>query len=268
MQHGGHITKDLLGPRGAPVGGGGAVDYHTYIEETIAPLLWLRFQETSGNAANSGSLGGEGTVSACTQGEAGAFADSEAYTFNGATSIVSFALPEGLASLTTQRWAFLCRPTGLGELSIGTLFAYGNGPDSPEPSIFLAPNNRLAVNFYTNSSDPVAITANNEVDFLNYWAWVFVDYDNGNELGLGRRIRIFRGLAGSVRLLTLAVNNAAWGTFSPPTLALSIGNRAATYTTFAGKIDEVICSSGLWTPTADPTDLSIMEKIVNMTIPL
>lgn len=83
MQHGGHITKDLLGPRGVPVGGGGGEAPAVFTATTTAPAQTVTlFRLTP--TVNTTIDWGDGTSSSVTSGEAGnithQYASAAAYT--------------------------------------------------------------------------------------------------------------------------------------------------------------------------------------------
>ncbi len=251
----------LRGLRGLLGGGGG--NLHSYLM-SLAPTLYLRFNEATGNIVNYGSDGvnGSGTVSGCTQEQAGQLGAGEAYLYDGVDDSVSFAnaAVPATKALTTQRWVFLVNASSLGEGSAGKLAVYGNGTGGI--NLYFSANNALFCGYDTDGTDAVVLTNNNQVDFLNTWALVFVDIDPANQLGLGARIRILRATAASATtLLTLSANIAASGTLVTPTLPLNIGNNANTTATIAGLMDFTLAGAGLWSPAASPTDLTIPNRI-------
>jgi hypothetical protein len=254
-----------LATLGVPVGGGG-VTYESYITATLNPLLWFRFQEAAGNAVNSGSEGGVASVANTTQEQTGQLGASEAYKFNGTTSLVSMlnaALPN-LKALTTQRWMFLLNAATLGESDSGRFFCWG---DSGGHNLSFFSANRVTGSFVAATTNAAFLSETNAVDFLGKWTLVFLDFDDANALGNGRKVRIFRATADSaVTALTLSTNNAAVGALTSQTDALFIGNRnpAATAGCMNGLIDEVVAVAGLWTPADAPTDFSVMQTIADL----
>ena len=233
---------------------------------TLSPMLLNKFNEPSGNLQNYGSEGAlaVGTVSGCTYAQAGQLGASEAYLFDGADDYVSIAnaVIPNVKALTTQRWCWLINASSLGESDFGTIAAWGAG--TPTGQLFLRFNvgNSLVAYIDTDGTDPVAVTNDNQVDFLATWALLFLDYDNADALGLGRRIRLFRATAASATtLLTLFTNTAGTGTIVAHSNALLWGNRSGTDTSFAGLMDMAFVGAGLWTPATLPTDLTVMNRI-------
>lgn len=247
---GGGVMGSRLIRLGVP---GGSASYAQYIKSTVAPLMWLKFNEASGNIVNYGNEGGVGTVTGCTQGQVGKFGGNQAYSFDGTDDIISIAnaaLPN-LKAVTTQRWAFLVNASSLGELSRGVFFRWG----AVSYLLQFQANNVLRAFVDLNTTDANVVTNDNQVDFLGSWAWVFMDYDDADTLGLGRKIRLFKGISNTVTQLTFATDTAGVGTVVSQTGALSIGNTADTSLTFAGLMDEAIAGAGLWTT-------AIMQRIV------
>lgn len=240
-----------------------AEQYFDYVTG-LAPLLWLRLRETSGTTvANSGSVAASGTwtpgVGAV--GQTGRFGANEAYDFDALDSKIQFTSANiaALNSLTTQRWAFLLNADSLGETGNGILALYGN--DFGHHFVRLASSNRLVANIETSGTDGSAITSNDEVsDLIGGWRWIFMDYDDGDAMGLGRKIRLFKSVPGSgvITPLALGTDIPATGTITTQTADLVIGNFTGQTRTFDGKMDEVIIQSGLWTT-------AIMQQISLLT---
>ena len=234
---------------------GGGLSY----PDLIAALnftWYVRNKEAAGagTVANSGSDGGSGTATNCTQGATGKLGAQEACSFNGDTSLVTFlnaAIP-GTAALTTQRWAWLVKANTLGETNQGA-FAFWNTTNG---RILFRANNVLEFVVITDGTNMSAISNTNQVDFLGSWAWVFCDFDNAGT----RKGRLFRGLNGAVTQLTLATDTAATGTVTAQSGSLVIGNRAAADLGFDGLIDEGGVGAGLWT-TAEMLDLVIATGV-------
>ena len=245
---------------GAAGGGGLASRVMSYLS-TLSPTLLLKFNETSGNVINYGSDGGAGTVSGCTQAQVGQLGASEAYLYDGVDDIVTFtnaSLPTTKA-LTTQRWCYLIKPTNYGEGGYGKVAWW-----SSVYTLSMAVNTMFArVSLSTTPAESVPNVG--QVDFIGSWVLLFVDYDDGNALGLGRRLRIIRAtLASEATLLTLSTNTAGVGTVVTPVEDFIVGNRGTLDLTFNGLFDFAFISAGLWSPSATPADLSVPNYIRSM----
>lgn len=227
----------------------GAVDtaYGAYIRDTINPIFWRRYRETSGTAvANSGSAGAtlDGTLAGTielAQTGLGPQGTGEGLMFDGTTTKDTTANNAALSGLTTQRWAFFCNPRSLGESNQSALFEFGVW------TLRFSNTTALVAIIETSGTDSSALTNAGQVDFISQPCWIFMDFDDANALGNGRRIRLFRGLNGALAQLTLQTNVAATGTVTPPSADFVIGNNSAQSRSFDGVIDEVIGSDGLWT---------------------
>jgi hypothetical protein len=250
---------------GVPVMGGRvtrAQRVKTYLDALGVWTVDLRFNEASGNIVNYGIDGGVGTPANVTYGQTGQLGANEAYSFNGTTSVVAIAnaaVPLTKA-LTAQRWVFLVKPVSAGESNIGALLYWSNS-ESGGVVIRFAGATVLRASFDAGT-DAVAQTNAGQVDFINSWALVFVDFDPANALGLGAKLRIFRATAASaVALLTLATDTAAIAPLVEPSGPLNIGNNTAGSATFDGLIDFVRGGAGLWSPDGAPTDKTRMEGL-------
>lgn len=220
----------------------------------------LKLNEVSGNPINAGTLAGLTITQAnCTQAQAGQMGAGEAYSLNGTTSIITINNQATLAGLTSQRWAFLVNPSGLGEGNAGQFFAWANGSSDGRHFLRFRTNNCLEANIWSSGGTggaAKAYTSDNQVDFINSWTAVFMDYDDADTLGNGRKIRIFRvKVGGALRQLTLgAQNQALTGTVPAQVGALNIFNKGDATQTFAGLGDEVLFGAGLWT-------VSLMNRV-------
>lgn len=243
--------------------------YAEYIA-SLAPVLWLRFREVSGtNVANSGSMAAVGTFTpgVGAVGQAGLLGANEAYDFDGADSKVQFANADvaALKALTTQRSMILCFLDNLGEASVGFLWTWGVNTSHVWR---INSTNRMFGQIDTDGTNAAANTNNNEIsDCIGVWRLFFMDYDDTDAMGLGRKIRFFKSVPGSgvVTPLTLATDTAATGTVVEPSADYAVGNTTSQIFTFNGRIDELIHTSGLWTPANAPTDYSAMETISRLT---
>ncbi len=252
---------NALAVLGAPVWGGG--NLHSYLL-SLAPTLYCKFNEATGNIVNYGSDGGTGTVTGCTQAQAGQLGAGEAYLFDGVDDIVTFAnaaVPTTKA-LTTQRWCFLVNASGLGESNAGSFFVWNGGA---YPQLRFLSSNRMNAVLPTDGTSPTVTSNINQVTFLGSWALVFMDYDNADALGLGRKIRLLVATAAAATtLLTLATNTAGTGTYTVPGTVLSLGAKTDGTQTFAGLMDFALGGAGLWSPAGAPLDLTVPNRIHNL----
>jgi hypothetical protein len=225
--------------------------------------LDLRFSEVSGNVINYGTDGNTGAVSGATQGQTGQLGANEATLCDGVDDIAAtFANADiaGTKALTTQRWCFLVNAATLGEGGAGAFLVYGNA--TTETALTFLSSNRLQAYVSAATTDAQARTTTGQVDFIGSWALVFVDYDDANALGLGRKIRLITATAASASAaLTLAIDTAAVGAVVASANDLNIGNRTATDFTFDGLFDLALAGAGLWSPAGAPADLTICDQI-------
>jgi hypothetical protein len=244
------------------LGGGQTLDQ--YLAWLGGWTLDLKFNEASGNIVNYGSDGGSGVAANLTYAQAGQLGAGEAVSYDGTTSSVAFAnaAVPATKALTTQRLLFLIKATSYGEGNQGMFFAWGNGASTNHRLHFDGAGGVLNALIDTDDVSAAAITNVGQAAILNAWTLVFMDYDDANALGLGRKIRLITATAASApALLTLATDTAATGTVTPRTDALNIGMRTLGDFTFAGLRDKDLGGAGLWSPGGLPADLSVPNRI-------
>jgi hypothetical protein len=230
-------------------------DEYANLITSLNPTIWARYNEASGNLINYGSDGNSGAVTSATQGQTGQLGSQEAYDFDAIDDEVVFTNADiaGTVALTTQRWMYLINAATLGTGSAGQFFIWGGVNHILR---FLSAN-RLQCVINTDGTDPTATSNTGQVDFLTSWALVFVDYDDGDILGNGRKIRLLRATAASATtLLTLATDTAGTGTIVAPAANLTIGSG-----NLDGLIDETVVSANLWSPAGAPADLTLCDDI-------
>lgn len=248
---------------GAPVSSASAGLTYALRVAALNPLLWLRLRETSGTSVtNSGSVSVSGTWTpgAGALNQTGQLGAGEAYEYDGADSKIQFAIASiaAIANLTTQRWAFLYNADTLGEATASFFFGWGTSGSAHQLRFLSA--NRLTATIQTGTTSAAVTTDVDQVaDIIGAWRWIFMDYDDADSLGNGRRIRLWKSTPGSgvVTALTLGGGNvAATGTVTVQSADLCIGNLTSQIRTLDGKLDEVICGgASLWT-TAEMQDIS------------
>jgi hypothetical protein len=217
------------------------------------PALLLNLRETSGTTpANDGDLDGltiTWTPGAGAVGQLGVDGPGEAYLFDGAGSFITITNDEAAADLfetATQRWAFLIRLS-----SDGALFTYGQ---SFITNLIIDSNHAVDSIFVTSGTNALAETDVDAVaDLVDTFAWIFMDYDDADTLGNGRRIRLWKALVGGVvEALSLVTDTAATGTYTPSANDMRIGDSPSLVgSEFDGLMDRVSCEPGeLWTTEA------------------
>ena len=229
----------------------GGVRLQSYLL-SLSPILLMDGTLNGSNVANLGSGGTalDGVPTAVT-------IDATGMTFNGTTSVITIPNHASINAMSTQRWAFLINAATLGESSAGSPFSWLDGVGGSRTACRFQSTNRLQANVRTDATDAACITNDNQVDFIGSLAWLFIDYDDADALGLGRRIRLMRGLSGAIATLTLATDTAATGTVETTTGSLYIGNRNTSDLTFNGLMKQVFASTGLWTT-------AIMQELIDL----
>ncbi len=226
----------------------------------LLPTAYCKFNEASGNLINYGSDGNSGAVSGATQGQTGQSGAKQAYLFDGVDDRVLFTNADvpATAALTTHRWYFLIKPASLGEGNVSSIAAWGDLTSI----LRFGTTNSMAGKVDMATTDALSITNNNQVDFLTEWTLIFIDYDDANVLGLGRRIRIMRATVGSATtILTLATNTAGTGAVVAATDNMALGNREDTGATIDGLLDRAFAGADLWSPNGAPADLTLPDQI-------
>jgi hypothetical protein len=212
----------------------------------IAPLVWIRMRETSGNTAvNSGSLGTDAnaTISGTTTlGQTGQIGANDAFLYDGLNSRTRVPAVAGWTGLTAFTLGFLVNPATAGESSQGYLGALqqAGGTDILHVA-FNTSLNAMRCRVTNDAAGVFTTTASVGIPAAT-WSWVFVTYDDGGD----RTPRIYKSSAGA--LVEIAADGAsgvsgtlaARGTFD-------IGNNNATTRTFSGLIDEAFMVSGILT---------------------
>lgn len=227
-------------------------------------------RETSGTApVNSGSLSvtnlwtpGVGPPVGAL-GQTGQLGPDEAYSFNAIDSRIRIANNATLVALATQKYGILARIDGLGEGSLGHLWGWGAGAGGANLNYWITQaTSKLAAQINTDGTDAASVANNNQISDIiaaGIYAWLFMDYDDTDALGNGRRIRFFKGIGGAVTQLTLATNTAATGTvISMGANNLGVFTNDAQSFTSDGLIDEFIIDNSLWTAAQ-------MQNIVTLT---
>lgn len=260
------VVCDTGGGNIAPVTGHGSAGLHSFdwIADSIG--VGLKRNDVAGTdvtmSGSSVKLTGrqDGLITSATIAQIGKFGANHAYNFDGIDDLLTIIdAPGTLSAMTTQKWAFLAKADGLGESDVGTFMITGNQAAEGDRLILgLVDTGRIRATIDTSATQANAVSSNNEIsDCLTNWAWYFIDFDDADILGNGRKIRIFKGLNGVVTQITLGTDTAATGVVSSPTTDFIVGNRANATRTFDGLMDEVIGVSGsVWSN-------SEMQTLVN-----
>lgn len=211
-------------------------------------LVYYKFDESSGNIIDYGSEEADGAVIGATQGEAG-IAGVGSYLYDGVDDEVVIQNEEfpNVKNLTNQRYAALVFAIS-GAVDDGPLILFRNGLDDDNHELTFASTERLEANFITDGINARAITNNNQANVYDAWAWVFMDYDDSDSLSNGRRIRIFKGVGGTVTQLTLATDTAATGTLDTGfTQDMQLGAQGNLGRVLHGNMAAGTIKGGLWT---------------------
>ena len=192
--------------------------YAAYIT-SLAPILWLRYRETSGGTAVNSGTGGstlDATINAATLGQTDVMGANEAFLFNGTTDAMTITNHALLSGLTVWTTAVLVNVAGLGGGNAGRFFTHSG---------------RV---FYTNSlrnvvlevlaSTTTGVATSSNVITLSQPYWLFSTYDNAGD----RKPRLYIGRAGAVNETAYTSQVAAAGTLSAPGGNYILGNNAST----------------------------------------
>lgn len=229
--------------------------------ESLNPLVGLHLREGSGTVpANYGRLSvttlwtpGVGAL-----GQTGKLGPVEAYSFDALNSRIRIVNNATLAAMTTQKYGFLCKINSLGEGNLGHLFGWSAGAAGANLNyLIVQATNKLNALINTDGTDAIATANNNQVaDIIGagVWAWLFMDYDDAGT----RKIRLFKGLNGTVTTLSLATDQAATGSvISMGANNLGIFTNDGQSFTSDGLIDEVLIDDSLWTAAQMQTIVSL-----------
>ena len=173
-------------------------------------------------------------------------------SFDGLTSFLRVLNNSALANLTAQAVAVLGTWTGLGEGDVidkGTFYIWQTLDGAHHLYEFYT-NNADAALFKTTGTSALSISnAGQAAAMLNQQCWSFMDFDNANVLGNGRRIRLHHGVNGVVTSHTLSTNNAGTGTVAAMSTDLYLGNDGTFAHTLVGTLDKAIVFNGNALPT-------------------
>lgn len=215
--------------------------WQTYIAAR-APLLWYRFNESSGNALNSGSVGStDGTLTNMLQAQTGQLGASEAYADGVGGGIVSVPYVSAWGDLTTLTWVFLCRfDSGAGstnERIIGREVGYFCLNIGATNGIRVTMRNSATTQFNTDTSTTVARD--------DTWHLVSFSYDDAGD----RTPHIFiDGIEASY-----AATAPVTGTLQFMTSGLTLFNNQANNADMNGYIDEAALFNYVWSSTEHST---------------
>lgn len=210
--------------------------YAAYIA-SLSPLLWLKYNETSGTTVeNYGSLGdtadgvwtpGAGALGQTGLGNGGA---NEAYDYDGASSKTTVPALTGINNLTAFTYAILMQALSPGELNQGRFFGETGFRywriDAADYSL------RMLVD--ATSSAISLTTAGFIAETIP--TYLFATYDNAGD----RKVHIYKVVGGVLTEATYAIQDAATGTLLNGVGALDIGSNFLQNVTFDGMIDEVL----------------------------
>ena len=181
--------------------------------------------------------------------------------YDGATSLGTISNDAALANLTGQAFAILVDLDTPGEQN-GRLFQWGVAAVNVH-SLGGAGSNRQIARIGSDTTDALRLTQNNEVDYLGAPAWVFMDYDDDDILGNGRRIRLHRAQDGVVTELVGGTDTALVGTVVNMVDDLIIGNDENAAWTIDGTVNKIVIFNGTAIATIDDiyADLTADEGV-------
>jgi hypothetical protein len=202
------------------------------LQAQLAPLVWLKLNESSGDPINHGSLAGLTISQAnCTQAQAGVIGAADAYSFNGSTSRIQINTDGTLDDLAPFEIVYICKPASAGESNVGHFWRWGAtsntraGYQSSGSQVF------FFVDYGTTDAQKVIAAP-----AFGDWQAYFFSHDNANT----PNARIFLGDAGVVTEPTPTSNVNQAGSIVAGTSNLFLGNNTASTNTFDGLIDEIL----------------------------
>lgn len=215
----------------------------------LTPLFWMDGTMNGAAIKNLGSLGAtqDGTPTAIT-------VDSNGMNFNATTSVIQVTRSGSMDGITKMGWAFMVRPTSVGENSSGVLYRYANTAAAG----VLNNINRALDMSVAATGNARSLTDNNFLPAYNTVPyWVFLEYENDTD----RLIRIYKGLSGAITEATYATQTAATGTLTPNnSTPLNIGNRSVGDNTYDGWMRQVIFLPRPFTP-AEKLQLVVLSGL-------
>lgn len=202
--------------------------YVYFVTNTIAPVRWYRFRETSGtnepNAINPGT--NDATISGCTLGQIGQLGANNAYDYDGVDDYVQAPAGADVNGILPATWIALVRADSRGEANAGRLFVKSgdvvlqiDNADGTSPYTLTA-----TINF---SGGSLVATWNNVLP-VSTWTLVALRLNADNTLDL---------FINGTKQTTSAAGS---GTKSSTTNPIYIGNNPTQAATWDGLIDEFI----------------------------
>lgn len=217
------------------------LSYAAYIA-SLAPVLWYKFDETSGTTVtNYGSFGsnqnGVWTVGSGALGQTGKLGANNAYDFN-ASKVAITQTATNIGNLATYTHAMLIKldaPSGtlweqstLGGIPyLGLSGFYALLANEWAGSVPNSASNISAANFLTVST----------------WTWLFRTFDNAGD----RKNHIYKGVGGAVTEATYGTDTAMAAARSALGTQNTIGNQSGGGAGIDGLIDEALMFSGVLT---------------------
>lgn len=202
---------------------------------SLNPLLWYRLRETSGDAADSGSLGLLGTVSGCTQNQAGKLgAAPEAYSWDAVDDVITTANHAGWANLTEQEYTFLCFPVSAGEGNAGRFTQTGGVTQARMAAA--TRTIRATIQYSGTSASSISTTTL----AASTWQLVSFSYSESTD-------RLIHMYINGVEVSYSGAPTASVGTLTASASPLTWGNVSALTGTWDGLFDEMLLTAPLTT---------------------
>lgn len=234
---------------------------YQYLESINPGVLALRMEAPSGTVEkNYGTAGSalDAEISGAIFG--GTIGTLPALEFDGANGFLKVPNHAAIAGLTTQRWMFQIAPDTLGEGDSGMLFCWGNDGASTDPFFRFGSGGTMRLRLYNSINQALTFdyAAGSISDLIGASGIIFMDYDDANALGNGRKPRVWKGVDGALTQLTQSGGDVAvTGTYEVPTAFLGLFSNATTQANVQdGKCGYTYLSGGLWTL---PEMYTIME---------
>lgn len=223
--------------RGFGGGGGGKpiVDTYTPAVVALAPVLWYKFNETSGTAVtNYGSLGAPGngvwTAGVGALGQTGKLGANNAYSFDGANSQVQTTINAAFSALTDFTVLALVKANTTGEAASGAIRSFGVGNAH---QLRLGAGSLLSTVDY-DVTDSLQITT--AAFPLTSWVWAVEVHSSGTK----KSVLYMPAPGDTVSAAALSTDTAGANNIVAQAVDLFIGNRSGQNRTWDGLIDEFI----------------------------
>lgn len=224
----GNPARSLGNPSGA------TVSYAAYIA-SLAPVLWYKFNETSGttviNYGSAPSSNAAWTAGAGALGQTGQLGANNAYDLDGLASIAQVTNNAAWNALQDFTFCALVKADSNGEGNVGTMYAYGTGN---QHEFRLTAGMGLLANVLYSGGQINAITTTTINTGVWYWLMMLMPSTT-------KQIRVFiTPPGGTLTEAAYSGQGIGSGTITTRVDDLFLGNRSGASRTWDGLIDEEI----------------------------